>query len=238
MKFALVDDEPLILQEIPKLIKQNLSEYNLEIECFQSSQKFLDSYVQYKYHALFLDIDMPEINGFNLTKSVRYIDNNVPIVYITARDDLITQAFRYKVSGFVRKKYIEDELLFALSTIIQEIKKENNIIQIKETRKSGGEKVNIYIEQILYIESIRNNLYIHLNNNQQIITRQTLSFYTEHDGFEKFTAITSGIIVNLDNVELVNNIIYFPNGEKLYISRRKIHCVQEAYIRNRRRLLI
>lgn len=234
MYFALVDDEPGALIQIPKYIKQILSD-DTTIDCYQNPIDFLEKFSQKCYDAIFLDIDMPKITGFEISEK---LENTLPIVYITARDDLIIHAFRYRAIGFVRKKYLSEELPFAIDTIINELKKSNDIIEIKELRSMGGKTYNISIHQILYIESIRNNSNIYLENNQTIITRNKVSYYFEHLGFENFVFINQGIIVNLDKIEIDNDKIIFSNGKNLYVSRRKIKPVTESYMKRKRKLLI
>lgn len=134
MRFAVVDDEPGILKQIPVLIRQFSPDIIIEADTFSNSSDFLNTYTNQNYDALFLDIDMPDINGFALAEHLRNQNDLIPIVYITAKDDLIIQAFRYKALGFVRKQFIEKELPYALSTIMNEIHKDDDMIEVTETR--------------------------------------------------------------------------------------------------------
>ena len=85
MRFAVVDDEPGILKQIPVLIRQFSPDIKIETDTFSSSSEFLNTYTSQKYDALFLDIDMPDMNGFALAEYLRHQSDLVPIVYITAR---------------------------------------------------------------------------------------------------------------------------------------------------------
>lgn len=239
MRFAVVDDEPGILKQIPALIKQFISsDVSIETDCFQNPTEFLETYSERKFDALFLDIDMPTMNGFELAEHLRNQKDDVPIVYITARDDLIIHAFRYKALGFVRKQYIDNELPFAVSTIMTEIRKSNCMIEVTETRSAGGRSHTISIQQIMYIESIRHNVTIYLTDGRQLAIRSSLTYYTEHEDFEQFVPINSGTIVNLALIELTKDKVRFQNGIELFISRRKIQSVREAYLNYMKKVLI
>ena len=89
MRFAVVDDEPGILKQIPVLIRQFSPDIIIEADTFSNSSDFLNTYTNQNYDALFLDIDMPDINGFALAEHLRNQNDLIPIVYITAKDDLI-----------------------------------------------------------------------------------------------------------------------------------------------------
>lgn len=238
MRFAVVDDEPGILKQIPMLIGQFSPNIKIDTDTFSSSSKFLSEYTKSKYDALFLDIDMPDMSGFSLAEHLRHAGDLVPIVYITARDDLIIQAFRYKALGFVRKQFVESELPYALSTIMNEIHKDDDKIEVTETRSQGGRTYNISVNEIMYIENDRHNVTIHMTDKRNITVRSSLSYFTEHDSFKQFAAISSGIIVNLSLIELTEEAVRFSNGEILYISRRKIPSVRAAYLNYIKKVLI
>ena len=238
MRFAVVDDELGILEQIPALIRQFSPNKRIEIDTFASSSDFLSVYPDQKYDALFLDIDMPDMDGFALAEHVRHQNDLVPIVYITARDDLMTQAFRYKALGFVRKQFMQDELPYALSTILNEIHQGDDMIEVTETRSEGGHTYRLSINSITYIQSFRHNVTIHMIDGTEITVRSSLSYFSEHEGFRHFVAISAGIIVNLSLVELTEDAVCFSNGEMLYISRRKIPSVRTAYLNNIKKVLL
>lgn len=238
MHFAVVDDELGILKQIPILIRQFSSNIKIEVDTFSCSSDFLNEYAKKKYDVLFLDIDMPDMNGFALAEFLRHRNDLTPIVYITARDDLMIQAFRYKTLGFVRKQFIESELPYALSTIMNEIHKGNDIIEVTETRSQGGRTYNISVNDIMYIENDHHNVKICMTDKRKIIVRSSLSYFAEHENFQHFIAISTGIIVNLSLIELAEDSVCLPNGEILYISRRKIPSVRAAYLNNMKKVLI
>ena len=121
MRFAIVDDEPDVPEQIAEMLKNYVPDIQIETNCFHQPSEFLEMYYNCNYDAVFLDIDMPAINGFDLSQQIYEKNNSIPIVYITSRDDLIIHAFRYKPLGFVRKQFIASELPYALTTILKEI---------------------------------------------------------------------------------------------------------------------
>ena len=169
MRFAIIDDEPNIPEQIAEMLKDFAQNYLVETDCFHQPAEFLKNYQSRHYDAAFLDIDMPTINGFDLSQKIYEKNENIPIVYITGRDDLITNAFRYKPLGFVRKQFIASELPYALTTIINEIHKKSPSITITETRASGGGTYSIQIENITFLESEKHNLNIHLVTGERYI---------------------------------------------------------------------
>ena len=142
MRFAVVDDMEEVLKTIHNLIIQYTNDYEINVDCYASAGAFLDNYSTRNYDELFLDIDMPDISGFKIAEILHEHGYNIPIVYITGRDDLITNAFRYKPIGFVRKQHLETELEFAIDTIKSELNMATVYISVKEPRTFGGKTIH------------------------------------------------------------------------------------------------
>lgn len=238
MRFAVVDDEITHLNLISQILKKMLDDNKCVIDCYQDAVAFLEHYQSISYDALFLDIDMPEIDGFELSKQLIESNNDVPIIYITGRDELIIQSFRYRPIGFVRKHNMESELKFALSTLLQHITQTKVVIQVTELRSYGGKEYKIPIEQISYIESENHNTHIHLINENLVVVRKPLSFYTKNEKFKNFLLINSGVLVNVRHIQMKDDKVILNDNTVLFISRRKIQAVREAYLQSKRRLLI
>ena len=97
MKWAIVDDQIEYLSII-KTIIQELKPY-IEIDIYESGQAFL----KYSdlYQLVFLDIDMPDLDGLKVARMLRSYDLN--IVFITSYSDKMIDAFGKNVIGFVLK---------------------------------------------------------------------------------------------------------------------------------------
>ena len=238
MYFAIVDDEETILHQIPPLIKRFSHNDDIQCDCFLDAEQFLSAYHAMKYDALFLDIDMPVINGFDLTEQLRSRGDSIPIVYITGRDDLVTHAFRYKALGFVHKQILEKELSFALSTVLSELQRTEPTITVKTILSEGGHTESVRIADITCIETFNHNILIHLVNGHKLTTRNQLSTYIEGAGFEHYAQISTGVLVNLAHVTLKADKVILQDGSDRFISRRRIKAVRDAYLKFRKKVLI
>lgn len=240
MNAAIVDDEPAFFSQISELLQVIASQnnVNVKIDFFKQADEFYRHYKSEKYDVLFLDIDMPDINGFELTEMLQRQDDNVKIVYITNRDDLVVYAFRYKALGFVRKKHIENELPYAMSTLFNEIKNSSKSVILTEVRSKGGNIKSVSVDSIVYIETHGHDAYVNLLNGEQLVVRKSLSEFLRMPEFEKFVYINSGTIVNLLKIKLQGTNVVLPDEKVLFISRRKMKDVRDAYLKSLRRVLI
>ena len=91
IRIAIVDDEPVAIKTITVTFQQIQNDLNVtfQIDTFTSGKELLDALHVTAYDALFLDIDMPQDSGFAVSAFLRENSNNIPIVYITNRDDLM-----------------------------------------------------------------------------------------------------------------------------------------------------
>ena len=67
MRFAVVDDESAVLEHLPVQLASLLPDDTVTTDCFHNAQEFISAYHHTRYDALFLDIDMPDMNGFELS---------------------------------------------------------------------------------------------------------------------------------------------------------------------------
>ena len=238
MRFAVIDDDEAMLHVIPEHIRKAINNQIIEIDCFISSQAYLEHDSNVSYDTLFLDIDMPVMNGFELAAFLRDNGEDIPIVYITGRDDLIINAFRYKPIGFVRKLHFDTEMQFAISTIISELQIDRPTIIMTEPKSYGGKSHTIYISDITYIENLKHYLTVHLISGNTIIVREKISYYADHNDFKNFVYIIAGTLVNLAHITVVNDTVMFKDRTTLYISRRRVRNVLQAYLKYVKKVLI
>ena len=238
MRFAVVDDMKATLKVIYNLILKYTKGHDIRVDCYDSPGVFLDCYLIRKYDALFLDIDMPDVTGFKIAEILHEHEYNIPIVYITGRDDLITNAFRYKPIGFVRKQHLEPELEFAIDTIKSELNMTKVYISVTEPRTFGGKDYSLDVNEILYFKTDKHYLEITLLNGKVITIRDKISNYSDNPKLKNFVMIDSGIMVNLAYIKVVDNAVVLPNGESMLISRRRIQSVLQSYIKYAKKVLI
>lgn len=241
IKIAVVDDEPAAIESIVVCFKNIENDLNItfQIDKFTTGRELTDAMHVVPYEALFLDIDMPQDSGFDVSAFLREHSNNIPIVYITNRDDLMQQAFQYKVLGFVRKNHLADELPFAVKCVIQEIRKAAKRIVLTSVQKNKKIKYEVAVSDILYVDSQNHHTTAHLINKTSIVTREPLNSYLLQNSFNGFIQISSSCIVNHTHIfSIEKDIMVLVNKEILYISRRRIKTVKEQFLQLSRRLIL
>lgn len=101
MKVLLVDDEPLQLMRLEKVVKDVLNDD--KIVAFDNPLKALEEAKTDPFDLAFLDIEMPGLTGVQLAKRLKNINPLINIVFVTAYDQYALEAHKIRVSGYVTK---------------------------------------------------------------------------------------------------------------------------------------
>lgn len=108
MKVIYVDDEILLLENF-RLTAEGVSRID-SLKTFQSSEAALEWARKNPVDVAFLDIEMPVINGIELAKGLKEIDENIRIVFVTAFEQYALQAFGVDAIGYLLKPYSAEDI--------------------------------------------------------------------------------------------------------------------------------
>lgn len=86
-RILIVDDEP----DITRLFKLILEQNGFAVDAFNNPLSVLSNYKVGTYSLLLLDVKMPNMNGFELYKTIKNIDNKTPVCFITAYEEYISE---------------------------------------------------------------------------------------------------------------------------------------------------
>ena len=105
MKVAICDDEKLIVEKISSCITAVSSRYGIDVECFAftNGYELIDFCESNEPDAIFLDIAMPEIDGFQTANKLLEFKDDVALVFVSNNEALVFSSYEYKPFWFVPK---------------------------------------------------------------------------------------------------------------------------------------
>lgn len=117
MKILLLEDD-VILQEI---IEEFLLEQGYEVESFFDGEKALDSVGSASYDLLLLDVNVPNIDGFEILSYLREIGNTTPAIYITSLASIndLKKGFDLGADDYLKKPFELEELNARIKHIVR-----------------------------------------------------------------------------------------------------------------------
>lgn len=123
----LVEDEPVL----GRIVKENLEAENFQIFWAKDGEKAIKAYQDLKPDLLILDVMLPVKSGFELAKEIRNLDNDTPILFLTAKSQTSDVVEGFKVGGndYLKKPFSMKELIVRIENLIQRQKK-NSIMEV------------------------------------------------------------------------------------------------------------
>ena len=224
-----IDDEPLALKLLENFIRHSddlelLASFNSS----QSAQLFL---LENQVDCIFLDIEMPELNGIDFVKSLSGNNVKTSIVFVSAYSNYAIEGFKVSATDFLLKPYSFEDFERTVSKIkhqknLENLLKQNDDIFIKIDAK----QIKIKLSSILYIESMKDYLKIYSEEKElPYIPLMTLKKMKENLP-ENFIQINRSHIINFNKVTSFgkNNLII---GKKEFNLSEKYKSDFEKYIK-------
>jgi two-component system, LytTR family, response regulator len=241
IRTILIDDEP----DCTSLLKFELTQNCPQIEVvavFNSSTKALEEIEFLNPDLIFLDIEMPLMNGFELLEKLMPIHFN--IVFVTAYNQFAVRAFKFNALDYLVKPFDLPELVAAIAKV------EKNILPTKMQYESlqqvmKGEKISkiaipshngvsfIEVNEIEYAESSNNYTKLILLNKQSHIISKTLKDVQEVLEDLHFLRVHRQYIINLNHVKQFyrgeNMYVVMANGENIPVARSQKDKLVEKF---------
>ncbi|MDD2871917.1 MAG: response regulator transcription factor [Candidatus Gracilibacteria bacterium] len=183
----------ILIVEDNKILSDNIAKY-LELEGIKSKQLFDGETVIYEivsnsYDLIILDIGLGKTSGLDVSKKIRDMGNNIPILMLTARTTLQDkkEGFYSGADDYLTKPFDYEELLLRINALIRRnytVKSENIVINDLEINHDTKKITKKGIE--LHLSNLEYDLLLYLvHNKTKIITKKELleKVWGEYDDF-------------------------------------------------------
>ena len=120
IKILVVEDE----RAMNNLLCGYLRKAGYEVKDCYDGEEALQALEENSYDLILTDIMMPKTDGFSLAGQVRMADKNIPIIFMTARDDKPSQLYAYQlgIDDYVTKPFDPDVLVMKISALLRRAK--------------------------------------------------------------------------------------------------------------------
>lgn len=244
---VIIDDEKNALE----VLELQLTKYCPQVQVLavaNGGQAGIDAIRKYKPDLIFLDIEMPHKNGFDVLNETR--DCRYKVIFTTAYDQFAIKAFKFSAIDYLLKPIDIRELQQAVEKVV--VKEETGAwdekLQLLLSRLQAparperialpvGEAMQFFhIDEILRCESDSNYTHITLVNGKKITVAKTLKEVEESLRGTDFYRIHQSHLVNMSHISKVvkgeGGYVVMKDGTTLTISRNK----KEAFLESFRKL--
>lgn len=233
IKAVVIDDEPLARSIVSEYLR-HYPEIEVVQECGDGFEA-VKAISQHKPDVIFLDIQMPKINGFEM---LELIDDPPAVIFTTAFDEYAIKAFEAHAIDYLLKPFSKDRFDKALQkwlTKRQHEKKDNTTLLSHEhirqpeernrivVRESGNIRI-IHVNEIHYIEAYDDYVKI-FTAKEMFLKKKTMSFYENMLDPSEFVRVHRSYIVQLlqitriEPMEKDSHVAQLKSGAKVPLSK-------------------
>lgn len=226
IQIAIVEDEKNFYITLKSFITKYEDKYDekFNIEWFENGMDFLENYKS-NFDMIFMDINMPNINGMEASKEIRLIDNTVLIIFITNLAQYAIKGYEVDALDYVLKPitYYDFELKMTRAVrIIRERAGKGIMLKFDDKTKK------ILLKDILYIEIISHKIIFHTFEGISISTG-TLKNIEKMLDSNMFGRCNSCYLVNFMHVKYIKDDCILIEKEILKMSRSKKNKFVEQF---------
>jgi len=236
LKAIIIDDEPKAIESL----SWELDNFNKEIAViatFNDPKKGISFLTENSIDCLFLDIEMPTMDGFQLLEK---LDNkNFAVVITTAYNEYAIKAIKNEAIDYLLKPIDSDELEQTLKKIIKYKHINTNTVEILEkTLTSFNQKLNqrkitintdgklIFLnpDDILFVASSGNYSTIHTSNDKKIVVTKKLKEIEALLPSDVFFRVHNSYIISLTKIKefiKTDGYVVLDNNHKVPVSRQR-----------------
>ena len=233
LKIALLDDDKTALLISKGAIESFFQEKNIAIslDAFSSPVNFLAMAKEENYRLVFLDIDMPEINGLEVGKQVKQINPQTDIIYLSQREDLVFDTLQLHPFGFIRKSKIIQDFANVLELFVNTALNTNEENK-KITISSKTETISADINQIMYIEGNKNYQTFYLKDGGVFDARVLMGDLETKLKEHGFIRVHKGYLVNYLYIRAIGTYeVSLTNNKILPLSSKRKDEIMAEYLK-------
>jgi two-component system LytT family response regulator len=235
VRTIIVDDEELARERLRSLlVKEKEIKIIGEASDGKSAVALID---KEKPDLVFLDVQMPELDGFEVLRNLSHQPN---VVFVTAHDKFALKAFDVHAVDYLLKPFDKERFQTALKRVLEKVRSkaleaEKISAVLNEVKppskpverlmvKTEGRVLLIKTEDLDWVEAADNYVNLHVGNEAHLM-RETMSSLEGKLPSEKFMRISRSSIVNLERIKELQPmfhgeyVVILKNGRKLTLSR-------------------
>lgn len=201
---AIIDDEPLAAELLASYARR-IPELNL-VGVYESAVTAMGELRIKPVDILFLDIQMPELNGLELA---RLLPSKTKVIFTTAFDRYAVDGYKVKAAGYLLKPISYDDFVMAVNSVAdslrtitrQESMMKNRFVYVKSEYKL----VRVDFDDILYVEGVKDYVKFYFSGNRKpMMTLMNMKTVEDSLPHYQFMCVHRSFIVNMDKINMID----------------------------------
>ncbi len=244
-KTIIIDDEPKCVDSIRFVLNKHCNQIQL-VDTARSADEGFEKISQHQPDIVFLDVEMPYGNGFDLLN--KFTEQNFEVIFVTAYENFAINAIKMNAVDYILKPFTEEDIIAAVNKAItraQEKKLLNpNNLASKNNNKTVSGRIAVptfegliflSVNEIVRCEASDHYTSFYLADKQKILVCKNLAEYEEMLADFDFHRIHQSHLVNLVYIQKYikgrGGYVVMKDGATLEVSARKKNSFLEKIFR-------
>ena len=225
MRIAICDDVKEYNDKLNKLLNSYIKRRridNCKVMEYTSGLDLLEKYRPGKFNLIFLDVDMPDLSGFETAEQIRKQDLTVDIIFVTYMYDQTQMGYSYNAKGYLYKDINQEQIDTLMDRLMEELERREDIGFYKIRLKFDGVNMLLPLSDVLYFESKDKDI-LAVTEEDAFVFRGQLKNIAEDLKNKSFIRIHRSYLVNVEHIFAIfgNYLVLRSNkDEKLPISKK------------------
>lgn len=226
LQVAVCDDETYFRNEISAHLKALDLAESLDIVGYSNGKNLLTDCRNGKaFDIIFLDVEMPSENGILIAHSIRDIDKQVFIVFVSSHENYVFSAFSVSAFGYLLKPLAKEDLKKKMDEILDIYHQTHSIYTLKDKKSQFA----INIDKIRYLEVINHTLFVYTDT-ENFSCKRKLEEEAQKLIPYGFIQPHRSFLVNPKYIKGISGLTIITNqNEEIPISRKNASQVLERY---------
>ncbi len=231
LRCLLVDDEPLALKVLQSHIA-NVNGLQIVAQC-KNAIEAIDVLHQKQVDLIFLDIKMPKLLG---TDFIKNLSSRPKIIFVTGYREYAIEGYDLDAIDYLLKPV-------SFERFVQAVSKAKKMVGSEMQNHSEEYKANpeeffylkvdknmqkVFINEILYIESLKDYIKVCLTTGKNLLVRQSITSIEKLLSAHRFLRVHRSYIVSIDKITAFNNIFVQLQSNEIPIGKLYKHAVMEV----------
>lgn len=228
MKIGVCDDERIFLEIMHRELEAYYRSLDVEIRTFSSGQELLEDLKKapFSYACIFLDVEMPEMSGFETAEAMQTMGCRTPVILLTSHREYAPDGYEVGAFRFLSKP-VEQKKLYEALGALEKTRREGKRIIVSQ----DGREFFLSLEEILYFKS--ENVYLDIETEKgHFLVRKKLKEQLEELPKPSFCQVHRSYIVNLAKVHGYDGKqIILTDGSRIPVGRSRREAFRDAAAR-------
>lgn len=229
---AIVEDSEITRGYFQSTLSEAFRARNIRVEfdLFPSGERFLTVYQgHYHYDMIFLDIEMPGLDGIEVCRRIRALSPQALVVFLSQKEELVFQTFEVQPFRFIRKSQYTHQLEPLVDSLL---------LRLRQTRQhmlriqlpGSGELYSFDVHKVLYVEAQRKDCRISTEEGE-ILVRCKLMELEQQLADWPFLKSHRSFLVNCEAIRYIGKThLLLSNGAEIPVSRGKLEEVKRQFL--------